>query len=190
MIKYGLPYQGSKNAIVDWVLCNIPKSENFYDLFCGGCAVTHGAILSGKFKNIYANDLNPFSKLFLDAIKGKYKNESRWISKEEFNSLKETDAYVAMCWSFGNDCRSYLYSPDNERVKKAFWYAVMFDDYSIADEMGIPLKRTCERDKKKRRIDIMQAWKKCNKTKIIDRMELQSLQSLERLERLQSLERL
>ena len=195
-MKYGLPYQGSKNSIVDWVISNIPKSENFYDLFCGGCAVTHGALLSDKFVNVYANDINPFSTLFIDAIKGKYRNENRWISRSDFENMKESDAYVAMCWSFGNDCRSYLFSPENERLKKAFWYAVMFNDYSLADELNLPLKRTDAVDKRKRRVEIMQSWKKSNKSKIIDRMELQSLerlerlQSLERLERLQSLESL
>ncbi len=141
-MRYGLPYMGSKNSIVEWVISKMPKAENFYDLFCGGCAITHGAMLTNKFKNIHANDLNPFSLLFLDAIKGKYHNENRWISREEFEAKKDTDPYIAMVWSFGNNCDSYLYSQEIEPWKKALHYARVFKDYSLFAEMGIKTKGT------------------------------------------------
>ena len=62
------------------------------------------------------------SNLFINAIRGKYKDEKRWISREDFFKLKDTDAYVRLCWSFGNNCRGYLYNEDIEPYKKAFWY--------------------------------------------------------------------
>ena len=43
-MRYGLPYMGSKNKIAEWVLSYLPQADNFYDLFCGGCAITHCAI--------------------------------------------------------------------------------------------------------------------------------------------------
>lgn len=46
-MTFGVPYQGSKNKIVPWVLHHLPAAESFVDLFAGGCAVTHGAMLSG-----------------------------------------------------------------------------------------------------------------------------------------------
>ena len=48
-MNYGLPYQGSKNAIAEWVIGQLPEAETFVDLFCGGCAITHAAMLSGKY---------------------------------------------------------------------------------------------------------------------------------------------
>ena len=54
------------------------------------------------------------------AINGEFKNESRWISRAEFYKLKDVDPYVALCFSFGNDVRSYAYSPNNERIKEIY----------------------------------------------------------------------
>lgn len=50
-MNYGIPYMGSKNRIAEWILNHIPSADNFYDLFCGGCAVTHCAMLQNKFKH-------------------------------------------------------------------------------------------------------------------------------------------
>ena len=58
MANYGIPYMGSKNTIATWVVDHIPACDNLYELFAGGCAVTHAAILSGKFKNIYKSSCN------------------------------------------------------------------------------------------------------------------------------------
>ena len=49
MERYGIPYMGSKNLIAEWVVGNLPAGGTLYDLFAGGCAVTHRALLSGKF---------------------------------------------------------------------------------------------------------------------------------------------
>lgn len=66
-MRYGLPYKGSKNAIAKWVVENLPRSEVLVDLFCGGCAVTHAALESGKFQRIIANDIRAdVPKLFKD----------------------------------------------------------------------------------------------------------------------------
>lgn len=45
-MRYGIPYMGSKNAIADDIVNILPKADNLYDLFCGGCAITHCAILN------------------------------------------------------------------------------------------------------------------------------------------------
>jgi hypothetical protein len=88
------------------------------DLFAGGCAVTHAAILSGKFGRFIANDITEYPQVFRDAIDGKYRNECRWISREDFLRLKDDDPYVRLCWSFGNDMKTYMYAPEVERFKK------------------------------------------------------------------------
>ena len=118
-MRYGLPYQGSKNKIAPWVLEHLPQADTLVDLFAGGCAVTHCAMLSGMFERIIANDITDSVTLFQDALDGKYENESRWISREDFMRLKDTDPYVRIVWSFGNNQEGYLYSRDIESYKKA-----------------------------------------------------------------------
>ena len=64
--------KGSKNAIAEWVVDRLPEAENFYDLFCGGCAVTHAAMMTKKYKNFLINDIEGLIvKLFADGIAGK-----------------------------------------------------------------------------------------------------------------------
>lgn len=124
-MNYGLPYKGSKNGIAKWVVSHLPKSHTFVDLFAGGCAVTHAAMLSGKFERFLANDIAEYPQVFRDAIAGKYQDERRWISRDDFFRLKDSDPYVRTCWSFGNDMKTYIYAPEVERFKKHL-HAVFF----------------------------------------------------------------
>lgn len=136
-MKYGLPYKGSKNKLAERIVRLLPRRTNLVDLFCGGCAVSHAALLMGKFKHIYINDINWMCPtLFMDALQGKYANDTRWISREDFLRLRDTDPYVAMVWSFGNNMRDYLYSKEIEPLKKAIHYALFFSDYSLAKALG------------------------------------------------------
>ena len=136
-MRYGLPYQGSKNAIAEKIVSLFPIAENFYDLFAGGCAITHCALLKGGFKNYYVNDIDTIPQLFLKAIKGEYANETRWISRDDFQRLKNSDLYVSLCWSFSNNRKDYLYSKELEPWKRALHYARVFRDYSKLAEFGI-----------------------------------------------------
>lgn len=135
-MNYGLPYMGSKNRIAEWVVDILPSSDRLYDLFAGGCAITHCAMLSGKWNNYVINDINPgVTQLFLDAMDGKYKDENRWISREDFFKLKDDDPFVACCWSFGNSWKTYMYNPKIEPYKKACHYAIVFDDWGQYAEL-------------------------------------------------------
>lgn len=126
-MRYGMPYRGSKNQIAKWVIEHLPKKENLYDLFGGGGAITHCACESGKYTQIYYNDCNQLVvKAFDMAIHGKFRNENRWISHDDFFKLKDTDYYVACCFSFGNNLRSYAYNKETEQLKKAMHYSVFF----------------------------------------------------------------
>lgn len=136
-MNYGLPYKGSKNKLATRIVDLLPRRKHFYDLFCGGCAVTHAAMLSRKWEHFTINDLNwQCPTLFVDALNGKYKDDTRWISREDFFRLKDSDPYVAFVWSFGNNLRDYIYSREIEPLKKAIHYALYFNDYSLAAEMG------------------------------------------------------
>lgn len=136
-MKYGLPYKGSKNKLAERIVRLLPKRTHLVDFFCGGCAVSHAALLMGKYEHIHINDINWMCPtLFIDALNGKYNNENRWISREDFFRLKDTDPYVAVVWSFGNNLRDYLYSKEIEPLKKAIHYAMFFSDYSLGKELG------------------------------------------------------
>ena len=132
-MRLGLPYKGSKNAIANWIVDNLPPSDTLCDIFFGGGAVTHAAMLRGKYDNFIINDIDGrMPRLFLDAIHGKYtmENHKEWITREEFNAKKETDGYIAIVWSFGNNGVDYIYGENQVKQKHALHMAVFFNDVS------------------------------------------------------------
>ena len=134
--NYGLPYTGSKSRIAHWVVDNLPCGRVLIDAFAGGCAITHRALLSQKWQTIIANDINgKYPQLFLDAIHGRYRDEKRWISREDFERLKSQDAFVACCWSFSNNLKDYIYSKSIEPYKRALHYAIVLDDFEPMQEL-------------------------------------------------------
>ena len=168
-MRYGVPYRGSKSKIADWVVDHLPDGKTLVDLFAGGCAVTHAAILAGKWENFIINDLGDAPEVFENATNGKYANEKRWISREDFYKLKDSDPYVSIVWSFGNNRRNYLYGKDIELIKKAIHYALVFKDESLINQLK-------ETDKNERLL---------SQERIESLQRLQRLQSLQRLQRLQ-----
>lgn len=197
-MRYGLSYKGSKNALVEKLIPLFPKRTNFYDLFCGGCAVTHAAMLSGRFQNFTINDIDPLlPQLFWDATHGKYKNESRWISREDFFNLKDSDGYVKFSWSFGNNGRDYLYGKPIEAYKKAIHYLIFFRDTSlilevlkdkIGDTERFMIDEIAKSDKSRK--DRYHMWRAVFRERCLSLERLESLQSLESLQRLESLQKL
>lgn len=183
-MNYGMPYMGSKSKIAKWIVDMLPAAHTWVEPFAGGCAVTHAAILSGKYKKFIINDITDSAKVFVDAINGKFKNENRWISRSDFLELKDEDAYVRLCFSFGNDQKTYCYSREIEPYKRAFHYAVMFNDFKPFENLGIKLNisKTFNSDYE-RRIHIKRHLIAIRKDKHAG--SLQSLQSLERLQPLQ-----
>lgn len=118
-MNYGIPYKGSKNRIAERIIEHLPSATHFYDVFGGGGAITHCAILSGKYKYVHYNEYDPLVyKAFVMACNNEFKDENRFISRDEFEKLKDVDPYVAICFSFGNDLKTYCYSRDKEELKK------------------------------------------------------------------------
>jgi hypothetical protein len=187
--SYGVPYKGSKNFIAPWIIEMIPPAENFYDLFAGGCAITHCAMLSGKWNNFVCNDLDGGGiNLFIDAINGKFKNERRWISRDDFFRFKDKDPFVKFCWSFGNNGKSYLYGRAVEKEKKKM------HDYAFGDDSVFPNAVTDSKSPCDRMLFLKHYLIQNNKHSLPKGLEilqrLQRLESLERLKSLQSLESL
>ena len=217
--NYGLPYTGSKSRIAHWMIDNLPSGRVLIDAFAGGCSITHRALLSKKWQTIIANDINgKYPQLFIDAAQGKYRDELRWISRENFERLKSQDTFVACCWSFGNNLRHYMYSPAIEPYKRALHYAIVFNNFEPMQELMPEVAQAVHeaihwiRNTHDRRITAQNVIVKTLKQltgdnyahSIIqsnplyqsirhskkDAHSLERLQSLERLESLESLERL
>lgn len=131
MKTYGLPYKGSKSKIAADIIAALPPADTLVDLFAGGCAITHAALLSGKYKTVIANDVNEgMVHLFEDAWEGRLAGREReWITREDFLARKDTDAYVATVWSFGGNGQDYLYGQQREDAKHALHDAIVFNDF-------------------------------------------------------------
>ena len=127
--SYGICYMGSKNALAERIVSLLPSASHLIDAFAGGCAVTHCALKSGKWQHVHANDINEMIVgAFRRAINGEFIGERRWVSHEEFNRVRDTDAYASICFSFGGNCINYAYNPKNEELKRALHYAIFFGD--------------------------------------------------------------
>lgn len=134
-MRYGLPYKGNKSAIAAKIFDDLPRHLNFYDLFGDGGAMTHYALLTGEYTSVHYNEINPLvADFFKKAICGEYKDETRWISRDDFFRLKDTDGFVKIVWSFGNNGQTYLYGREVETFKKALHYAIVYGDYSLMKE--------------------------------------------------------
>ena len=201
--NYGVSYKGSKNKIAAEVVYNIPSAPLLIDVFAGGGAITHAALLSHRFGSILANDYDCGAlQLFYRASHGliDFKEErKRWVSREDFKRLKDTDPIVRYNWSFSNNGRDYLYSKEIEPYKRAYHFARNCNDRTEWNAIGfekVEPTRLSIRDHAEEIKDIyIRWWLKHNcyegdievlianlKQDIKLRKSLQSLQSLERLQ--------
>ena len=179
-MRYGLPYSASKNTIAEFVVFNLPRGNRFVDLFAGGCAVTHCAMLSGKYKYFLANDIGEAPQIFKMALHGEFKGYATIPDREQFNIEKDDDYVLALINSFGNTRKAFLWGEDIEPVKVE------------ASRMLSAPSQYERRIHYKRFVKELDKYIQNNGSlNGIERLEsLERLQGLERLERLQGLERL
>lgn len=181
--KLGLPYQGSKRRIATRIVDLLPSASVLVDAFAGGCAVTHAALLSGKFGKVIANDASDAPQLFYYCVKYGVPGKPRWVSREEFFTIKDRDPLIRYCYSFGNGGRCYMYSREIEPLKHAAHRAVVDEDCSLLPE-GI---RAPMREALSGVIGIHERYL-CYKRAVRELSTRFELEHLERLERLQHLE--
>ena len=117
MTTYGLPYQGSKNSIAEWVIDHLPPADTLVDLMAGGCAVSHAALLSGKYKHVIANDITDTAFIFDAAMRGEMDGYATVLTRDEFHAVKATDTLGSILYSFSNNRETYLYGADLEQLK-------------------------------------------------------------------------
>lgn len=170
MKRYGVPYMGSKNFIAEWVVQYLPQATHLYDLFAGGCAITHCAMMQHRFQEYHINDISNSIDLFIKAINGDYANETRWISKEDFDRLKNTDPYIRLLWSFGNNSRQYLYGKDKEPIKKALHYARVLHDTSLLQALNIDLSTIDDRLQATEHLERLQSLQALNNPRYLQHL--------------------
>lgn len=133
-MSFGLPYMGSKSKLADWILdeinplsdlfCQHKTYSTFVDVFFGGGAISHYALLYRNFDTIIANDITPTALLFKRLLNNEIDLDKYiWISREEFRKnkeldIKEQDQIIGLVYSFGNNRQDYLYSKETEEEKK------------------------------------------------------------------------
>ena len=132
-MAYGIPYCGSKSRIADRLLELMPAGGTFFDLFAGGCAMTHAAMLTGKWSRVLANDKHPDAlRLFADAIAGKTLRRTEWVSHDAFRRLRDSDPFVRYVWSFGGKGERYLYGRN-----VVPWKMALLDLYAHGNDAAI-----------------------------------------------------
>lgn len=134
--RYGVPYKGSKNSIAKKIVDLLPAGRRLVEPFAGGCAVSHCAMTMNKYPAYLVNDVDwrPVT-LFKNALEGRYRGEERWISREDFFRLKDSDPFVAACFSFGSNYRTYMYNQQLEPYKRAIHHIVFWNDFAPMEKL-------------------------------------------------------
>jgi site-specific DNA-adenine methylase len=208
-----IPYMGSKNSIAIMLLKRMldlkPQAKYFVDLFGGGGAMAFTAHQIGLqvIYNEKQTSLVNFIKYIFDRIKHNKKGKFglfpddfyKFITREEFEVLKNEDSikgqFARICYSFGNNQRSYLFGKDIEKAKELGHNIVMYQcEDSLKEFNKITNYDFVLSDKTKwnsRRLDYIRQFSREARDKKEDLLErLQQLEQLQRLEQLERLERL
>ena len=191
MIKYsgnyrkgkaiGLPYQGSKKKIsrkiVEIVKENFGENQKIYDLLGGGGAIACEFLLQG-FNVVYNEKNKSVYEMFKRGLTLTNEDIRKLIiSRDEFLRIRDKkektpeDNLKLLINSFGNTCKSYLYSIENSELK-----------YNLAIEI-------LEKEENWKQYKQTETYK--NKVKKVGDLKcLARVQQLQQLQQLQPLERL
>ena len=188
MAKFGIPYMGSKSKLALDLIGVMPTGRRFVDLFGGGFAMSHCAYLSGRFEEVYYNDINPLLvPLIQDAIDGKYSYDvfkPKFITRKEFFEKKDTCGYVKYLWSFSNDGKTYMFGKHIEDIKRKAHDYVVFDVFDIELEEYIGNGRLTKTDITGRRLELYNLVRE-HKATLKEKVRLEQLEQLERLQQLE-----
>lgn len=139
---YGLPYKGSKNALAKRIVDLLPEGDNFVDCCCGGGAILHAAVLSGKYKTVTGFDIN---KAIVGLIKATMiefgqidYNNFPPVTKEQFYEARDRnetlrDWVIRYTCSFGYNGMEYLWGKARAEMKQLV--------HSVVSEPDIEARR-------------------------------------------------
>ena len=198
-----IPYMGSKRKIAEQLFQKMleikPNAKYFFDLFGGGGAMSFFAVQIGL--NTHYNEkqkgmvdlLNYILERSKKGEKGQYgifpDDFYDFIDREQFKILKDEDSikgqFARICYSFGNNQRTYLFG-DIEELKHLAHNIVVFRNENALAEFNQKTNSNFVLSKKEswneRRLDFM--------AQVIGRLDLEQLERLQQLQQLQQLEQL
>lgn len=136
-------------------------------------------MLSNKWESFLYNDINELvTGLFIDAVYGKYHDESRVITRDEFEDLKDSDGFVKYIWSYGNAGEAYLWGKEIEEMKQAASHIILDSEIHDRRLAYMHFIKLLEKDDS--------FLKNTNTNKRLEQIEhLQALNQLEALQRLE-----
>lgn len=200
-----IPYKGSKRKIAEELFQKMleikPNAKYFFDLFGGGGAMSFFALQIGlkTHYNEKQKGLVDLINYILERAKNKQFGKFgifpddfyEFIDREKFAILKDEDSikgqFARICYSFGNNQRTYMFG-DIEELKHLAHDIVVFQDKESLKKFNEVTKSNFTLSHKKtinqRRLDF------ASQINAGERFELERLQQLERLEQLEQLERL
>lgn len=194
---YGIPYMGSKTKMARTIHKILPSGERFVDLFGGGFAMSHSALLlPKKYNKVLYNDYNSLLvQLIDDALHGKYSYKNfkpQFITKKDFEEKAEIDGYIKYIWSFGNTGKNYLFGSEVEPLKHLAHDLIVFGKKSNELEKIAPgiNDYVTAQDIHSRRIQFCAFVKKAQNSKLTMQQQLTQLERLQRLQQLEQLHRL
>jgi len=205
----GVPYMGSKRKYANQLICKMleqkPHCKYFYDLFGGGGAMSFAALQKGMtvFYNEKQTDLVNLIEFIFECMKepkseyGLFPAEwYKFVTREEFIKLRTESGnyaqFVRICYSFGNNQRTYLFNPELEVKKHLAHDVVVFRDSVALERLNDILKSKITISSLKtlndRRLSFVSFV--TSERKRLDLQQLERLQQLEQLERLEQLQQL
>ena len=184
----GLPYIGSKKKIskklIEIIKQNFGTDKTVYDLFGGGGAVTLECKLQGL--DVVYNDVDPIPGQMIQKILSEDREYLKTLicSREEFFHIKDKeektidDHLKLLINSFGNNCKTYLYSKKHSDIKyKLAKEIIEKHDCFYGYNQTETFKKTLYETKKITRLQQLERIK-----------QLQQLQQLNQLENIQDIE--
>lgn len=190
-----IPYLGSKRGsarkIVNLIKAYCPNASQFFDVFCGGLAISEAAQKVGY--EVFASDLDTnivalanevmFGKCIDRETGVSIFEKPRFITRKEFNlALDKVQpswwrGYLQSVWTYGNGGKSYLYGYEMEAVKRKLHSVVVDGELSNLNCLSFNRQQAILKfeDWKTRRIVLGKVNKKRD----------YGIQHLERLERLE-----
>ena len=194
----GLPYVGSKKKIakklIEIIKQNFGTDKTVYDLFGGGGAITLECKLQGL--DVVYNDIDPIPGLMIQKILSEDRGYLKTLicSREEFFQIRDKedktidDHLKLLVNSFGNNCKTYLYSKKHSDIKYTLAKEIIEKHDCFCGYMQTQTFKEFTKDiEKLKSIDWHKSKDKYIEFPVMRRLiQLQRLQQLERIQQLKN----
>jgi len=201
------------HEIIKFILKRHPDSIEFYDVFCGGGAMSFVALQIPQFQKCFYNEINPQIVELIRYCQNLPKDKElyklgqiypdkfyEWVSREAFAKNKDRKDYygglISCIWSFGNSGKGYMFGKEVEETKRLAHMVCVYKDSDCLKKLNalgikISSKILTLSSIYSRRLFIKSEVERNKGVSDLQQLQqLQRLQQLEQLEQLQRLERL